>query len=96
MLRTHTCNELNKNFIDQKVKLGGWVHSIRDHGSLLFIDLRDNYGITQCVIDAEKNKDLMHLASTIKDESVIFVEGEVVARAQEVINPDLATGEIER
>ena len=95
MLRTHTCNELNKNFIGQKVKLGGWVHSIRDHGSLLFIDLRDNYGITQCVIDIERNKDLIHLASTIKDESVIFVEGEVVARGQEVINPDLATGEIE-
>lgn len=95
MLRTHKCNELNKNFLGQKVKLGGWVHSIRDHGSLVFIDLRDNYGITQCVIDSEKNKDLMELASSIKDESVIFVEGTVIARAEEVINPDLKTGEIE-
>ena len=95
MLRTHTCNELNKNFLGQKVRLAGWIHSIRDHGSLIFIDLRDNYGITQCVIDVEKNKELVELASTLKDESVIFVNGTVIARAPEVINPDLATGEIE-
>ncbi len=95
MLRTHTCNELNKDFIGQKVKLGGWVHSIRDHGNLIFIDLRDNYGITQCVIDHEKNASLVEIASNIKDESVIFVDGIVIVRAQEVINPDLDTGEIE-
>lgn len=95
MLRTHKCNELNKSFIGEKIKLAGWVHSIRNHGNLIFIDLRDNYGITQCVIDNEKNKELVNLASTIKDESVIFVEGTVTARAPEVINPDLETGEIE-
>lgn len=95
MLRTHTCGELNKNAIGENVKLGGWVHSIRDHGNLIFIDLRDNYGITQCVIDYEKNSDLVGLASTIKDESVIFIKGVVIARAPEVINPELKTGEIE-
>ena len=95
MLRTNTCGELNKSNIGQRVKLGGWVHSIRDHGNLVFIDLRDNYGITQCVIDSEKNKDLMEKAQSIKDESVIFVDGSVIARAKEVINPDLKTGEIE-
>lgn len=95
MLRTHTCNELNKNFVEQKVKLGGWIHSIRDHGNLIFIDLRDNYGITQCVIDSEKNNNLIKVASSLKNESVIFIEGTVIARAQEVINPDLDTGEIE-
>ncbi len=95
MLRTHKCDELNKNFIGTSVKLGGWIHSIRDHGSLLFIDLRDNYGITQCVIDIEKDKNLMELASTLKDESVIFVEGKVIARSENTINPELKTGEIE-
>lgn len=95
MLRTHKCNELNKNFLNQTVKLGGWVHSIRDHGNLIFIDLRDNYGITQCVIDNDKNKNLMELASSIKDESVIFVEGVVILRSEEAINQDLETGEIE-
>ena len=95
MLRTHTCNELNKNFIGEKVKLGGWVHSIRDHGNLVFIDLRDNYGITQCVIDHEKNAELVKIASNIRDESVIFIEGTVIERANESINPDLDTGEIE-
>lgn len=95
MLRTNTCGELNKTNIGQKVKLGGWIHSIRDHGSLVFIDLRDNYGITQCVIDSEKNKDLMEKAQSIKCESVIFINGTVIERAKEAINPDLLTGEIE-
>ncbi|MDR1499172.1 MAG: aspartate--tRNA ligase [Rickettsiales bacterium] len=95
MLRTHRCDELSRDFIGQKTKLGGWVHSIRDHGNLIFIDLRDNYGITQCVIDSEKNKKLMDLATTIKNESVVFIEGIVTERAKEVVNPDLKTGEIE-
>lgn len=95
MLRTHTCSELTKNDLEKRVKLGGWVNSIRDHGSLIFIDLRDNYGITQCVIDSEKNKALLELASKLKNESVIFVEGIVVARSGNTVNPDLKTGEIE-
>lgn len=93
--RTHTCNELRLANIGGQVRLGGWVHSIRDHGSLLFIDLRDNYGITQCVIDVEKNKKLVELASKITLESVVLVAGEVLARAKEVVNPNLDTGEIE-
>ena len=93
--RTHTCGELNLSDVNKQVKLGGWVHSIRDHGSLLFIDLRDNYGITQCVIDIEKDKKLVELASKITLESVILIEGKVVARAEGTINPELKTGEIE-
>lgn len=93
--RTHTCGELRIDNVGNQVKLSGWVHSIRDHGSLLFIDLRDNYGITQCVIDIEKDKNLVELASKITLESVITIEGEVVARAKETTNPELKTGEIE-
>ncbi|GMO56223.1 MAG: aspartate--tRNA ligase [Rickettsiales bacterium] len=93
--RTHTCDALRIADIDKSVKLAGWVHSIRDHGSLLFIDLRDNYGITQCVIDVEKDKNLVETASKISDESVIFIEGNVIAREKDVINPNLNTGEIE-
>ena len=76
--RTHTCGELNLSDVNKQVKLGGWVHSIRDHGSLLFIDLRDNYGITQCVIDIEKDKKLVELASKITLESVILIEFKVL------------------
>lgn len=95
MLRTHTCGELRKSHLGNHVKLGGWVHSIRDHGGLIFIDLRDNYGITQCVIDGEKQKDLFELVNTLKLESVIIINGKVLARASEVVNKDLTTGEIE-
>ena len=93
--RTNTCNDLRVANVGSRVKLSGWVHSIRDHGSLLFIDLRDNYGITQCVIDIEKDKNLVELASKITLESVIIIEGTVVARTKETINPNLPTGEIE-
>ena len=93
--RSHNCNQLNKTNINQNIKLSGWVHSKRDHGNLLFIDLRDYYGITQCVFDsADKNLDLDAI-STIKLESVINIEGEVISRQQEAINPKLPTGEIE-
>ncbi|MDR2777179.1 MAG: aspartate--tRNA ligase [Rickettsiales bacterium] len=95
MLRTHTCGQLNRNFLDIAVRLGGWVHSIRDHGSLIFIDLRDNYGITQCVIDRGRNSDLVELVSNLSYESVIFVSGQVVPRSKETINPNLPTGEVE-
>ncbi|MDR0423459.1 MAG: aspartate--tRNA ligase [Rickettsiales bacterium] len=93
--RTNTCGELRIADLNKQVKLAGWVHSIRDHGSLLFIDLRDDYGITQCVIDIEKDKNLVEIASRITDESVILIEGNVIARTKEVINPNLDTGEIE-
>ncbi len=88
--RTHNCSELRKSDFGKTVKLSGWVHSKRDHGSLIFIDLRDHYGITQLVINENLEE-----ASSIKLESVITIEGEVSARASEVINPNIKTGEIE-
>jgi aspartyl-tRNA synthetase len=89
--RTHNCSQLNKSNVGQTVKLSGWVHSKRDHGSLIFIDLRDHFGVTQLVI-GEK---FLEKASAIKLESVITVSGEVTARAAEVVNPKIPTGEIE-
>jgi aspartyl-tRNA synthetase len=93
--RSHKCHELNKNHLNLSVKLSGWVHSKRDHGSLIFIDLRDHYGITQIVIDSQnKNLDLDKI-SLIKLESVITISGEVLARSNEAINLKISTGEIE-
>ncbi len=87
--RSHKCGELRKDHIGQTVKLSGWVHRKRDHGGVLFIDLRDTYGITQVV--AEGNADL----EKIRPESVITIEGEVVARAQGTTNAKMPTGDIE-
>ena len=91
--RTHNCAELTINNIGKQTILSGWIHKKRDHGHLLFIDLRDHYGMTQCVID-NKNEHFSALEK-IKLESVIRIEGEVVARTQETINKELATGSIE-
>lgn len=93
--RTHNCSELNKSHVGQTVKLSGWVHSKRDHGSLIFIDLRDHFGLTQCVIDQENSGLNLDEIAAIKLESVIIVTGEVKARAAEVVNPNIKTGEIE-
>jgi aspartyl-tRNA synthetase len=93
--RTHTCNELRDTHVGQTVKLSGWVHRKRDHGQLLFIDLRDHYGITQLVIDAEHNKDIFDSLTSVRFESVITAEGKVVARDAATINKDLPTGTIE-
>lgn len=93
--RSHNCNQLKAADISQQVKLSGFVHSKRDHGGLIFIDLRDHYGLTQIVIDQE-NKDLnLDEIAAIKLESVIIAEGEVIARDKEAINPNINTGEIE-
>ena len=93
--RSHNCNELNIKNISNKVKLSGWVHSKRDHGSLIFIDLRDHYGITQIVID-QQNKSLdLDVIATIKLESVITIIGIVIARNSDAVNPKINTGEIE-
>ena len=91
--RSHNCGELRADQIGQTVTLSGWVHRKRDHGGLLFIDLRDHYGLTQLVIEPESP----HFASAeaVRAESVICVEGEVIARADEAKNPNLPTGEIE-
>jgi aspartyl-tRNA synthetase len=91
--RTHTCLELTKKNKDQKIALAGWINKKRDHGNLLFVDLRDNYGVTQCVID--KNNNFFKELEKLQLESVIKIDGVVVGRSQETINPDLNTGEIE-
>lgn len=93
--RSHNCNELNIINISSKVKLSGWVHSKRDHGSLIFIDLRDHYGITQIVIDQQNQTLDLNAIATIKLESVITIIGEVVARASDAINDKIKSGEIE-
>ena len=91
--RTHTCGQLRKENVGQTVRLSGWVNTIRDHGGVLFIDLRDHYGITQIVISPDKAfyKDIEHW----RVESVLCFTGGIVARDTSAINPKLATGEIE-
>jgi aspartyl-tRNA synthetase len=91
--RTHNCAELTINNIGKQTILSGWIHKKRDHGHLLFIDLRDHYGMTQCVID-NKNEYFSALEK-IKLETVIRIEGEVIARTTETINKELATGSVE-
>ena len=91
--RTHNCNELRKTNVGQNVVLSGWINKKRDHGNLLFLDLRDNYGITQCIIDRE-NKNFNELEK-IQLETVIQINGKVVNRSTETINKEILTGEIE-
>ena len=91
--RTHHCNELRKKDIDKSIILSGWVNKKRDHGNLLFIDLRDNYGITQCIIDKD-NKNFSPLEK-IQLETVIKIEGKVIKRSSETVNDEIETGEIE-
>ena len=91
--RTHNCGELTEANIKSNVRLSGWIHSKRDHGSLLFIDLRDQYGITQIVVD--KSNKIFNLLEHIKVESVITVTGSVVSRSDETINKKITTGSIE-
>ena len=91
--RTHTCSELTIDSSGKDVVLSGWINKKRDHGNLLFIDLRDNYGMTQCIID-KSNKNFNSLEK-IQLESVIKINGKVVERTKETINTDLQTGEIE-
>ncbi|OGF20683.1 aspartate--tRNA ligase [Candidatus Falkowbacteria bacterium RBG_13_39_14] len=95
MYRTNTCGELNKSNAGDEVILSGWVNSRRDHGGLIFIDLRDRYGMTQISFDPEVNKDAWHTAEEIRSEYVIKVKGDVVLRPEEMINKKLYTGEIE-
>jgi len=91
--RTHNCNQLNLKNKNEKIILSGWINKKRDHGNLLFVDLRDNFGLTQCVID--KSNSFFKELEKIQLESVIKVEGLVVERTKETINTDLKTGEIE-
>jgi len=91
--RTHNCGQLCIDDVGSKVSLAGWVHSYRDHGSLVFLDLRDRYGITQLVFDAEKQSDLHRQSQQIRCEWVIAISGVVAGRGKS--NPKLPTGEIE-
>jgi len=91
--RTHKCNELTQENSGQEIILSGWINKKRDHGNLLFIDLRDNYGMTQCIID--KSNESFKLLEKIQLESVIKIKGKVVKRSKDTFNADLQTGEIE-
>ncbi|MSO85751.1 MAG: aspartate--tRNA ligase [Rhodospirillales bacterium] len=91
--RTHACGEIRPAHVGQTVRLSGWVHRKRDHGNLLFIDLRDHYGLAQCVIDI--SGPLFKVAEAVRPESVVTVTGQVVKRSSETVNPNLPTGEVE-
>ena len=91
--RTHNCNELRKTHVDENIILSGWINKKRDHGNLLFIDLRDNYGVTQCIID-KANSNFKELEK-IQLETVVKIEGKVVNRSGDTINNEIKTGEVE-
>ena len=91
--RTHSCGALRSADVGNIVRLSGWVHRIRDHGGLLFIDLRDHYGITQIVADPDSP--VFATAETLKPEWVVRVDGTVVARSDDTVNSSLPTGEVE-
>ena len=91
--RTHTCSEITEKDANKTVKLSGWIHRKRDHGNLLFFDLRDHYGLTQCVV--EKGSNCFHKIEKISPESVVSVSGKVIKRSRDTINKELFTGEIE-
>ena len=94
MLRSHTCGELNEKQIGGKVELAGWVHSRRDHGGIIFVDLRDRYGLTQVKFIPE-NKEVFEVADHLRSEWVIQVKGEVLSRPADMINEKLKTGKVE-
>ena len=93
--RTHTCGDLRARHAGQEVILTGWVHNRRDHGGLIFIDLRDRYGVTQIVFNPEENEDVHAQAGSLGSEYVIAIRGVVRARPEGMINPNRSTGEIE-
>ena len=91
--RTHNCGQLRKPDVGQTVKLSGWIHRVRDHGGVLFIDLRDTYGVTQCVV--EEGSPLLKTVSAWRNESVITISGKVAARTEGTVNRKMPTGDIE-
>ncbi|HEX9155967.1 MAG TPA: OB-fold nucleic acid binding domain-containing protein, partial [Nitrospira sp.] len=94
-VRTHRCGELNKTHVGQTVVLNGWVQRRRDHGMVMFVDLRDRTGITQVVFNAERNAAVHQAAHVLRSECVVAVTGQVMARPEESRNPHLPTGDIE-
>lgn len=95
MYRSHTCGELRPEHTGQEVSLSGWVHRRRDHGPLIFLDLRDRYGLTQVVFDEASDPEAHAIASDARSEYVLQIRGQVHMRPTESVNPDIATGEIE-
>ena len=91
--RSHNCNDLGKKDIGKKVVLSGWINKKRDHGNLLFIDLRDNFGITQCIIDKDNSN--FNELEKVQLETVIKINGKVLKRTKETVNKVINTGEIE-
>ncbi|MFP5436102.1 MAG: OB-fold nucleic acid binding domain-containing protein, partial [Alphaproteobacteria bacterium] len=91
--RTHTCGALREADVGATVRLSGWVHRKRDHGGVLFIDLRDHYGISQVV--AKADSEALHVLEGLRLESVVTIDGTVVARGPEATNPKMETGAIE-
>lgn len=91
--RSHTCGQLRSADAGKQARLSGWIHRKRDHGNLVFIDLRDHYGITQCVVDI--SSPVFKILEKCRPESVICVTGDVVIRKDDNANPNLPTGEIE-
>src|SRR5437867_12112043 len=95
MYRTHDCNSLRKSDIGRQVALAGWVNVTRDHGGVIFIDLRDREGLTQIVFRSEENGELASQAHTLRSEDVIQVSGHVAAPLLGIENPNLATADID-
>src|ERR1700744_704359 len=91
--RTHRCGDLRAANVGERVRLSGWIHRKRDHGGVLFIDLRDHYGLTQIV--ARANSEPLRILEHLRAESVVTVTGAVASRGAEAANPNLPTGEIE-
>src|SRR3974390_1614137 len=91
--RSHTCGALRAADVTRRVRLSGWVHRVRDHGGLLFIDLRDHYGLTQCVVDPGDKA--FAAAEKVRAEWVVRIDGKVVIREGSTANPNLPTGEVE-
>ena len=91
--RSHTCDELRAEHVGEDARLSGWVHRVRDHGHLVFVDLRDHYGVTQCVVEADH--EMFEAARNLRPESVLTVSGAIVRRDAETVNTRLPTGEVE-
>ncbi|RQD67103.1 MAG: aspartate--tRNA ligase, partial [Tindallia sp. MSAO_Bac2] len=95
MKRTHNCGILKVEQVGERVGLQGWVQTRRDHGGVIFIDLRDRSGVIQLVFNYEDNREVFNLAERVRSEYVLAVEGDIVSRSPETVNPKIPTGEIE-